>query len=167
MNIITKFTVATEEGIDVLVMLTRQLAIEKFSAIADESMLDQYIDKNFNKKVLVAELNSMSNQWLVVYVNDQPAGYARITSKGKKPASLDNKRSVRIADFGVLKIYPEQVKNSLLEKCLTVCKPYEGIWLNEYVHNPLIEFFEKNGFFKQQQPAQLDELALESVYLIA
>lgn len=167
MNIITKFTVATEEGIDVLVMLTRQLAIEKFSAIADGSMLDQYIDKNFNKKVLVAELNSMSNQWLVVYVNDQPAGYARITSKGKKPALLDNKRSVRIADFGVLKIYPEQVKNSLLEKCLTVCKPYEGIWVNEYVHNPLIEFFEKNGFFKQQQPAQLDELALESVYLIA
>lgn len=167
MNIITKFTVATEQAVDTLSMLTRELAIEKFSAIIDQRMLADYIATNFNEKVLVSELNSMSNQWLVVYVDDNPAGYARITSKGKKPESLDNKRSVRIADFGVLKKYPEQAISSLLEKCLTVCKSYEGVWINEYLQNPLIEFFENKGFSKQPETFQLDELPLESVCLTA
>lgn len=167
MNIITKFTVATEQAVDTLAMLTRELAIEKFSAIIDQRMLADYIATNFNEKVLVSELNSMSNQWLVVYVDDNPAGYARITSKGKKPVSLDNKRSVRIADFGVLKKYPEQAISSLLEKCLTVCKSYEGVWINEYLQNPLIEFFESKGFSKQPETFQLDELPLESVCLTA
>lgn len=85
MNIITKFTLSTKPGIDVLLMLTKALAIEKYSSILEEKLLTRYIAQNFNKEALIAETNNMSNQWLVVYVDDQPAGYARITSKGKRP----------------------------------------------------------------------------------
>ena len=168
MNIITKFTVATEQGMDTLLMLTRELAIEKFSSMLDRQTLADYVAANFNRQTLVTELNSMSNQWLVTYVDDNPAGYARITLKGKKPLSLDRKRVIRIADFGVLKKYPEkEISDSLLEKCFTVCKPYEGVWINEYIQNPLIELFESKGFVRQPEAFQLDELPLESVCLIA
>lgn len=116
----------------------------------------------------MAEVNSMSNQWLVVYVDDYPAGYAKITSKGKKPVILDNKRAIRIADFGILKKYAEPIVwNALLEKCLNVCKSYDGTWINEYVQNPLLDFFESKGFVRQPEACQLDELPLASVYLIA
>jgi len=44
-------------------------------------VLKNYIAENFSEKNLLVEGNSMSNQWLVVYADDEPAGYARITSK--------------------------------------------------------------------------------------
>jgi ribosomal protein S18 acetylase RimI-like enzyme len=168
MNIITKFTVATEQGMNVLLTLTRELAMEKFSSLMEQKLIDSYISKNFNQQTLINELNSMSNQWLVTYVDDNPAGYARITSKGKRPSVLDGKRAIRIADFGISKKYQDPtISNTLLEKCLNVCKPYEGIWINEYAQNPVIKLFENKGFARQKEPCQLDELPLASVCLIA
>src|SRR5690606_816436 len=99
MQIMTKFTVGTEEGITALLMLTRQLAHEKFSSLLKKNAVDKYIDEHFNEKTLINELNSLSNQWLVVYVDDNPAGFARVTSKGKKPDILTGRRAIRIADF--------------------------------------------------------------------
>lgn len=166
MNIITKFTLST--GVDALLMLTKELAIEKYSSMLEEKLLTGYITQNFNKEALIAETNNMSNQWLVVYVDDQPAGYARITSKGKRPRVLDGKRAIRIADFGVLQKYPEPaVKDSLIAKCFAVCRSFEGIWINEYSSSPLLGFFEGKGFSRQEEVFQLDELPVTSVCLIA
>jgi len=167
MNIVTKFTIASHEGIETLSMLTRELAREKFSALLETPVIDTYIDQYFNRKTLVDEINSMSNEWLTVYVNDHPAGYAKITSKGKAPLLLEHKRVVRIAEFGILKKYPEhEVRNALFEKCLSVCKRREGIWVNEYPESPVIDFFESKGFLKQPESCQLEELPLASVCLV-
>lgn len=167
MDIITKFTIATEEGTDIILTLTRELAKEKFSSVLDQKILEEYIDKHFNKMHLVAEMNDLSNQWLVIYVNNNPVGYVKITSNGKKPQSLKNKRAVRIADFAILAKYPEfEIKSSLLEKCLLVCRHHEAVWINEFVANPYIDFFESKGFQRQSEDFQHDELALPSVCLV-
>lgn len=109
----------------------------------------------------------MSNQWLVVYKNDQPAGFARITSKGERPATLSQQRVIRIADFGILKEYADpEVRQSLFDKCLSVCKPYEATWINEYVQNHFIDFFKASGFVQQEDIANHYELPLPSAYLI-
>ncbi|MEE1898620.1 N-acetyltransferase [Flavobacterium rakeshii] len=167
MNVTTKFIIATEQGMDIMRTLTHQLAKEKFSSLIDKKTLDNYITENFNDKELITELNSLSNQWIVVYADDNPAGYVKITSKGIKPNSFEDKRAMRIADFGVLKKYDRpEIKHSLLKKCISVCKLYEGIWLNEYIYNPLIPFFEDNGFQKQTGNYEFEDLALSSVLLI-
>ncbi|RFS21875.1 N-acetyltransferase [Chitinophaga silvatica] len=167
MNIITKFTVVTKQGMETLLMLTKDLAIEKFSSLIKQNVLENYILKNFNEQALVAEVNSISNQWLVVYVDDQPAGYACITSKGKRPENLEGKRAARILYFGVLNKYPAPaVKDALLEKCLSVCKSYENIWIDEYIDNPVLELFEHKGFIRQPGTGKLDGLPLTSVCLI-
>ncbi len=109
----------------------------------------------------------MSNQWLVVYVNEQPAGYARITSKGKRPEIVAHKRAIRIADLGILKAYEDPaIKRSLFDKCLSVCRSYEATWINEYIEDPCITFFESEGFIRQHGAPEMDELPLPSVYLI-
>lgn len=170
MKITTKFTIATEQGVETLLMLTRQLAIEKYSPIVDAPLLDRYIAENCSKKALIDELNSMSNQWLVVYADNIPAGYARITTRGHKPQLLNGKPSVRIADFGILHAFPATaIRDSLLEKCLTVGRthPDVQIWVNEHVESPLIELFENNGFTRTQDACELDDLPLQSVCLIA
>ncbi|WP_333862959.1 GNAT family N-acetyltransferase [Sphingobacterium sp.] len=163
MNIITKFTVATEQGIEALLMLTTKLAVQKFAQLLEPAELEHYIIENFGAQTLVSEINSMSNQWLVVYVDDQPMGYARITSKGLKPSSLGGKRAIRIADFGVCQHHAQQeIMTSLIDKCLSVCSTYEVIWINEPVESSLIGFFEQKGFIRQPEMSRFDELPLES-----
>jgi len=166
-KIITKFTVVTEQGMDALLHLTKEIATEKFSDLLEAQVLEKYIVENFSEDKLIVEVNSMSNQWLVVYSDDEPAGYARLTSKGKRPGNLERKRMTRIADFGVLKKYTDPaISQSLFNKCMAVCKSYEALWINEYLENPLIDFFETEGFVMQKETCQHDELPLPSVCLI-
>jgi len=163
MNIITKFTVATEQGIEALLMLTKTLAVQKFAQLLKPVELEHYIIENFNAQTLISEINSMSNQWLVVYVDDQPMGYARITSKGHKPIAVGGKRAIRIADFGVCQHQAQQqIMTSLIDKCLAVCSTYEVIWINEPVGSSLIGLFEQKGFIRQPGMSRFDELPLES-----
>jgi len=167
MNIITKFTIASDEGMDVLMFLTKKLAEEKFLGLLEPDRLATYITNNFNEKTLVTELNSMSSQWLVVYVDQKPVGYARVTSKGKKPISLENKRAIRIADFAILKEYSAtEIRQTLFEKCLSISRHLDGVWINEYIPNPFIEFFEDNGFARQAETCLSDELELPSICLV-
>jgi hypothetical protein len=163
MNIITKFTVATEQGIEALLMLTKTLAEQKFAQLLEPVELERYIIENFNAQTLVSEINSMSNQWLVVYVDEQPMGYARITSKGRKPIAVEGKRAIRIADFGVCQHQAQQqILTSLIDKCLTVCSIYEATWINEPVESSLTELFEQKGFIRQPGIGRFDGLPLES-----
>lgn len=166
-KIITKFTIGTEQGMGVLLYLTQTIALEKYSTLVSKDIIDSYLSENFSEKNLMVEVNSMSNQWLVVYVNDKPAGFARITSKGERPKSIAQKRIIRIADFGIIKEYTDPaVRQSLFDKCLSICKSYEVIWINEYSENPLINFFESEGFTKQEDGIGLNELPLKYVCLI-
>lgn len=166
-KIITKFTIATEQGIGSLLYLTQTIAREKFETLLPKDQLENYLSENCSEKALMAEINSMSNQWLVVYMDDQPAGFARITSKGERPETLTQKRVIRIADFGVLKEATNPaIRQSLFDKCLSVCKSYEAVWINEFTQNPLISFFESQGFIIQDGNFTMDELPLKSLCLI-
>lgn len=166
--IVTKFTIASVSGLITLEQLTVALAREQFSALLSPAILEKYIAKHFNHKTLLAEINSMSNQYLVVYVDDQPAGYARITSKGERPDEIINKRALRIANFGVLEKYQASpARESLLEKCLSVCKKYDAAWITEFRENPMIGFFKSNGFVSaQNELVECDEIFLPSIQLI-
>jgi hypothetical protein len=166
-SIITKFIIATPENIMMMHELSKAIAHEKFSGLVEESVLEQYITKNFNERELKNEMNSMSNQWLTVYYNNEPAGYARVTSKGLRHESFGDKRFIRLADYGILNKFKDTAVNqSLFEKSLNVCQSYEGIWLNEYVENPLIDFFEKKGFIRKQYSDDSFEFPLPSLYLV-
>lgn len=166
-KIITKFTIATEQGMGTLLYLTQTIARQKFSSLLPKEEVENYLSENFSEKTLIVEINSMSNQWLVVYADDKPAGFARITSKGERPKDIAQKRAIRIADFGIIKEYADPaISQSLLAKCLSVCKSYEAVWMNEYLENSFIDFFESEGFARQEGTAELDELQLRSVFLI-
>lgn len=163
MNITTKFALGT----DALLLLTAKLAKEKYTALLEPEILAVYIAAHFNQQALITEINNMSNQWLVVYVDDDPAGYARITTKGQQPPALAGKRVARIADFGILQAYPAPaIREALFEKCLSVCRSAAGIWINEYAGDPLIGYFESKGFSRQQGMFQVDELPLTAVCLV-
>jgi len=166
-NIVTKFALATDASTDVLLELIIKLITEKFVDILDPGRLQEYIDTYYNRKYFVSEMNSMSNQWLVVYADDVAVGYAKVTSRGKVPAVLGQKRAVRIADFSVLsECTQSEIRESLFEKCLSVCRHVDGIWINEYIEYPFIDFFESKGFVRQREISEFDEISLPSCCLI-
>ena len=166
-KIITKFTVGTEQGIDVLLFLTAAIAREKFTGKIPDRELEDYINLNFNEDALRAELNSMSNQYLVVYADDEPAGYARVTSKGERPELFDGKTLIRIADFGVLAKYNDtEINKSLFEKCLSISAMQQVIWISEFENNPYMGFFESYGFKRNADIKARQELSLPPVYLV-
>jgi hypothetical protein len=166
-EIVTKFTIGTEQGISALLFLTEAIAREKFVGKIAGQELEDYISRNFNKDALMIELNSMSNQYLIVYADDEPAGYARVTSKGVRPAFFDNKTLARIADFGVLTKYNDPlISKALFEKCLSISTMQQVIWISEYENNPYLDFFEGYGFKRNVDITAPKELSLPGVHLI-
>lgn len=166
-TIITKFTIGTEQGVNALLFLTAAIAREKFTGKVPDQELDGYISKNFNKDALTIELNSMSNQYLIVYANDEPAGYAKVTSKGTRPEVFESKTLARIADFGVLAKYNDPlISKALFEKCLSISTMPQVIWISEHESNPYLELFESYGFKRNADITATKELSLPAVYLV-
>lgn len=166
-KIVTKFTIGTEQGIDTLLFLTAAIARERFTGNVPDQELEDYISVNFNKDALMIELNSMSNQYLIVYANDEPAGYARVTSKGTRPELFDHQTLVRIADFGVLAKYNDPlISKSLFEKCLSISTMQQVIWISEFENNPYLDFFQSYGFERNVDITAPQELSLRPVYLV-
>jgi hypothetical protein len=166
-NISTRFTVAKPESVTTLLFLTGAIANEKYSGLVDKPALEKYIAEQFNEKTLKAELNSLSNQWLIVYAGNEPVGYARITSKGLRPAIPGRQRLIRIADFGILAKYDQtETRQSLLEKSLHVGRSYEAIWINAYLQSSYLDLFQQTGFVKQETTTEMEELSLPAIYLI-
>ncbi len=166
-KIVTKFTIGTEQGIEALLFITDTIAREKFTGKVPDQELEDYIKLNFNKHTLTIELNSMSNQYLIVYADERPVGYARVTTKGTRPQFFDGKTLIRIADFGVLAHYSDPlIHKSLFEKCLSISTMQQVIWISEYENNPYLEFFESYGFKRNADIIVPQELKLAQVYLV-
>lgn len=166
-KIITKFTIGTEQGISTLLFLTGAIAKEKFAGKVSDQELEDYITANFNKEALTVEINSMSNQFLIVYADDEPVGYARVTSKGPRPEIFNGKTLAKIADFGVLAQYNDPlICKSLFEKCLSISTMQQVIWIGEFEGNPYIDFFESYGFKQNTDVVASHELSLPPVFLV-
>jgi hypothetical protein len=166
-TIVTRFCIGTEQGQTTLLHIGVEAAKEKFTGKVPASKLETYIGQHFNYGVLDAEMNSMSNQFLVVYADGMPAGYARITSKGERPEIFKGKSVIRIADFAVLKKYNDiEVKKNLFEKCLSVCGLHQIVWISECDRHPDLELFASYGFQRNTAVAGANELGLPLVYLV-
>ena len=166
-TIVTKFTIGTDDGINALLFLTSATAREKYRGKVPDQELEDYISEKFNKEVLMMELNSLSNQYLIVYADDEPAGYARVTSKGARPDFFGGKTLIRIADFGVLAKYDDPlVIKSLFDKCISITNMQQMVWISEWENSPYLDFFESYGFKKNTKITASYPLSLPAVYLV-
>ena len=166
-TIVTSFCIGTEECKQTLSFLSAATTREKYTGKVSPAQLKDYIQKKFSTGALHVDMNSLSNQFLVVYAEGEPAGFARVTSKGSRPEMLYGKSIMRIADFAVLKKYDDiEVKRSLFEKCLSVCGLQQFIWIGEYDQNPDLDFFTSYGFVKNTEVTGVNELGLPLVYMV-
>jgi hypothetical protein len=166
-KIITKFRVATEDAIAELLFLTRTITVEKYAHLVTDEVMEDYISGIYNDKRIIDEMNSFGNQWLVVYVDEKAIGYAFVTTQGKRPGTLEGKKAICIADFCILKAYlSSAAKQSLMDKCLSIGKGYEALWLTEQIDSPLFSFFENYGFIRGDEGNDLIDLDIKMSYML-
>jgi hypothetical protein len=166
-KIVTKFIIGNEQGINDLLVITSTTARERFKGKVPDQELENYINANFSKDALMVELNSMSNQYLMVYADDEPAGYVRVTTKGTRPEFFAKKTLARIADFGVLAKYTDPlISKSLFEKSLSISSMQQVVWISEFEDSPYLDFFESYGFKRNIEISVPKVLPIQPVYLV-
>jgi hypothetical protein len=167
MEIVTKFIIANKLGINTLHFLTAATARDQFAGSIPDLEVEEHITRRFNKDALIADLNNLSNQYLVVYADNEPAGYALMTTKGARPDLFLNRTMAKIADFSVLVKYNDPaISRSLLEKCLSVTKLQQVIWINVFEDHPYMSLFENYGFKTTNAITLPTDRLLPSVHLI-
>lgn len=166
-KIITKFIIGNEQGINDLLVITTAIAGERFKGKVPDQEFENYINTNFSRDALMVELNSMSNQYLMVYADDEPAGYVRVTTKGTRPDFFAKKTLARIADFGILARYSDPlISKSLFEKSLSVSNMQQVVWISEFEGSPYLDLFESYGFKRNADISIPQALSIRPVYLV-
>ena len=63
----------------------------------DTKQLKNYINEHLNHRNTINELNDLSTQLLILFVEDKPAGYTIIRNSFQRPAVLEGKRVINYA----------------------------------------------------------------------
>jgi len=131
--------------------MSRRTFYESFSADNTAENMTLFLDTQFTKEALVAEVGQPGNVFLLATLDDQPAGYARL-AENTPPPELGPGSAIEI-----VRIYAEQwaigkgVGNALMKYALDLSrqKGLEYIWLGVWEHNHRAKaFYTKWGFEK-------------------
>ncbi len=152
MNIVSKFTVGSEDGIGQLFFLREAQIREMYANVTPPSGLLIYIKAELNYESAINELNDLSTQMIIVSVDNEPVGFAIFKHSPNFPDILLGKKALHYSSFFIL---PEhdlpEVCSSLWQKCLSVTKSYDAHWIEVLENDPLIPFLESCGFIKHTQ----------------
>ncbi|AJH14405.1 hypothetical protein [Myroides profundi] len=151
MDIISKFTIGTEEGLGILFQLREAQIREMYADTVEVERLNQYITQQLNHKEAVLELNNLSTQMLTVFNQEVPAGFVMI-KQVMQPEVLKDKKVINLESFYINSEYNEVgVRESLWQKTLSLTRNYDAIWIEVLQDNPLIPFLKEWGFEINQE----------------
>jgi len=146
MNLQTKFTIASEEGLKILFLLRQEHIQRMYSNQVDSKELRNYVDTQLNNQRAADELNNLSTQLITVFADAEPVGYAMI-KQSPSPQVLKGMKAINYANFYIRDQYDNQViRECLWKKCLSVTTFYNACWIELLQSDPLVTFFENCGF---------------------
>ncbi|MCJ8154696.1 hypothetical protein MKJ01_13070 [Chryseobacterium sp. SSA4.19] len=145
MNIISKFTVGSEEGIDRFLVLKQAHLNEIYDNLIDPLTLNTYIENELDRRTAINDLNDLRTQLIIVFDDEEALGYAMIRNTFNQPTVLEDKRAVCLSFFILSGYNTQEICLSLWHKCLSVTKNYSH-WVELPANSALIPFFENVGF---------------------
>jgi len=146
MDIISKFTVGSEEGISDLITIIDSSVYSLHKDFVSEEDIKKYIYNDIDPRRMINELNDLSNQLIMTYADQQPVGYSIIKSGSVYPGIPEGKRSAEIS-FVILPEFDfPETRQSLWKKCRSALGFTDIIWINMLSHDPLLEFLKESGF---------------------
>ena len=143
--------IATKEDAALIADISRQTFFETFAPQNTKANMDRFMNEQFTRENLMAEVGAKGNIFLLAYYGDQVAGYARLR-ENNNPPELGAASSLEIARiYAVSSFIGKGVGRILMKKCLDLASELkkELVWLGVWEHNPrAIDFYKKFGFEK-------------------
>jgi len=146
MSIVSKFTVASDEGLHNLFVLKEKQIRALYTEKTTENVLNEYIKQALDQKVIIDDLNNLSTQMITAFTQDKPVGYVIIKQSKNKPVVLQDQKAIQIDSFYSMPEYGTDVSDSLWKKCLSASQFYDVIWIEILQTDPLIPFIQSCGF---------------------
>jgi diamine N-acetyltransferase len=149
-NALIRITAAGKEDAALIADLSRRTFYDTFAPHNTPENMNQFLSVQFTREQLMAEVGAPHNVFLLAWLGQKPAGYARLYEGNELPHELAGTAAIEISRF-----YSERhaigkgVGQALMEACLSIAGAMgkEWIWLCVWEHNlRAIRFYEKMGF---------------------
>lgn len=92
MNLISKFVVASEYGIDLLLDLKETELKNLYKDIIDEARLNAFLENELNRRATINYLNDLSTQLIIVFEDEKALGYTIVENSYERPSVLEDKK---------------------------------------------------------------------------
>ena len=146
MNIISKFAVGSDEGIDQLFSLRVHQLKDMYNNLLEFQELENYIKEQLDHRAIINDLNDLSTQLIMTFVENKPVGYIILKNSYDQPKFLADKKAIQIKSFFILSKYDSiETRQSLWQKCFSVTRSYNH-WIELPQNDPSISFLEKCEF---------------------
>ncbi len=134
-----------------IAVLSQQTFYDTFADFNSKEDMAKFMNESFSIEKLVAEFNDPRNIFLTAFINEELAGYAKITDS-KNPDQLGTVDAIEINRiYAAQKAIGQGVGKALMEECLNIAilKSREWVWLGVWEKNErAISFYKKFGFEK-------------------
>ena len=145
-NIISKFAVGSDESIDQLFLLREEQLKNTYENLLELQELKNFIKEQLDDRIVINDLNDISTQLIITFIEDKPVGYIIMKNSYYQPKILADKKSIRIISFFILSAYDNtETRKSLWQKCFSVTKSYNH-WIELPQDDPSVAFLEKCEF---------------------
>jgi len=146
MDIISKFTVGSEEGISDLIAIIDSSVYALHKDFITEEEIKKYIHNEIDPRKMINDLNDLSNQLIMTYTDQKPVGYSIIKSGSLHPGIPEGKRATEISFVILSEFDLPETRQSLWKKCRSALSFTDIVWTNMLDHDPLSEFLKEFGF---------------------
>jgi hypothetical protein len=163
MDIISKFTIGSDEGVADLLTVETSAINHLYTGKVSEENIKTHIEK-LDPTKMVHELNDLSTQLIITYADGQPVAYSIIKSGSVYPGFSEDKRITELKFAVVQEQDSPEIRSSLLKKTKSAISFTDIVWINVMVNDPLLEFFKESGFTIAEN-TQSDAFSLPSYLL--
>lgn len=142
---------ATAADADLIADMSRQTFFDTFSSQNTKENMDKFLGQQFTREVLLKEVGSAWNIFILAYDGLTPVGYARMR-ENNNPPSLGTLKAMEIARiYAISNAIGKGVGSVLMKECIDMAigKKNKALWLGVWEHNQrAIAFYTKWGFEK-------------------
>jgi ribosomal protein S18 acetylase RimI-like enzyme len=140
---------ATEGDAELVADLSRQTFYESFAEHNTKEDMDKFMNEQFTRENLIAEVRQPSQLFFLAYIKDQPVGYIKLR-EGPVPIQLDRRSCLEIARiYSVQSEIGKGVGKKLMQTCHEIAtqKGKKTLWLGVWKQNQrAIDFYTAWGF---------------------
>lgn len=142
---------AVEDDAALIADLSRRTFYETFAAQNTKADMEKFMKEQFSHEQLMKQVSEPGNIFLLAFLDDVAAGYARLKESGNPP-SLGTMNAMEISRIYVVNTaIGTGIGKALMEECIqaAIQRNKEVIWLGVWEHNTrAIAFYTKFGFSK-------------------